>query len=338
MPPRSATKIDVGIVSWPGCSKTIRGLTFSPSTSQIALPNAFAPPNQSFHSARVPRRRHAPVRELLAVDEPDRAERRRVLALLLAAHDGDRSTAGVGDQLDGERTEPAARAPHQHDVAGLHRVRRPAEEHPVGGRAREGGGRGLLPRQEVGLGQALVRLHLRELRERAPARVVAPHAERRRQAGVLARLHPRIVLVPLAGVHDDAVAHLDVRDLVAHRVHDAARIRADDVEVGGLTPPRLRLRDVDRDPARRPDVVEVDAGGHHQHERIVRPELGHVDDLVLDRLLGLAVAVGTHQLRVHLRRHLADRRDLADLVQVLAHGSHLFRRCRRTRRANPSKP
>ena len=51
MPPRSATKIEVGIVSWPGCSKTMRGLTFSPSASQIALPKSFAPPNQSFHSA-----------------------------------------------------------------------------------------------------------------------------------------------------------------------------------------------------------------------------------------------------------------------------------------------
>ena len=50
MPPRSQTKFDVGIVSWPGCSKTIRGLAFSPSASQIALPNAFAPSNQPFHS------------------------------------------------------------------------------------------------------------------------------------------------------------------------------------------------------------------------------------------------------------------------------------------------
>ena len=43
-------------------------------------------------------------------------------------------------------------------------------------------------------------------------------------------------------------------------------------------------------------------------------DLGDVDDLVLDRLLGLAVAVGPHELRVHPRRDLADGRDLADLV------------------------
>src|SRR5512134_1426039 len=50
MPPRSQTKIDVGIVSCPGWSKTMFGLRFSPSTSQIALPNAFAPSNHDFHS------------------------------------------------------------------------------------------------------------------------------------------------------------------------------------------------------------------------------------------------------------------------------------------------
>ena len=50
MPPRSHTKIDVGMVSWAGCSKTMRGLRRSPRTSQTALPKALAPSNQSFHS------------------------------------------------------------------------------------------------------------------------------------------------------------------------------------------------------------------------------------------------------------------------------------------------
>src|SRR5438309_6301636 len=38
-------KIDVGTVSSPGCSNTIVGARFSPSASQKALPNAFAPPD-----------------------------------------------------------------------------------------------------------------------------------------------------------------------------------------------------------------------------------------------------------------------------------------------------
>src|SRR5262245_11254435 len=50
MPPRSHTKFDVGIVSWPGWSNTIRGLALSPSASQNALPNAFAPSSQPFQS------------------------------------------------------------------------------------------------------------------------------------------------------------------------------------------------------------------------------------------------------------------------------------------------
>src|SRR3990170_271987 len=50
MPPRSQTNIEVGIVSWPGWSKTMFGLFFSPSTSQIALPKPLAPSNQVFHS------------------------------------------------------------------------------------------------------------------------------------------------------------------------------------------------------------------------------------------------------------------------------------------------
>src|SRR5712691_1816292 len=50
MPPRSQTKFDVGIVSCPGCSNTIRGLFFSPTASQTAFPNSFAPANQSFLS------------------------------------------------------------------------------------------------------------------------------------------------------------------------------------------------------------------------------------------------------------------------------------------------
>ena len=91
-------------------------------------------------------------------------------------------------------------------------------------------------------------------------------------------------------------------------------VGADDVEVRRLAPARLGLRDVDRDPARRPDVVEVHAGGHDHHERVVRPELGDVDHLVLDRGLRLAEALGPNQLRVHPRRHLADGRQLADLV------------------------
>ena len=262
------------------------------------------------------------MREVLPIDVPDGAELLGVRALLVAAHDGDGAAAGVRDELHGERAEPAARPPDEHDVAGLHGVRGPSEEHAVGGGAGERRRGGLLPGEEVGLRQALVRLHLAELRERAPARVVAPHAEAAREPGVLAGHDPRIVEIPLTRVHDDPVADLHVRHLVAHGVDDARRVGAHDVEVRRLAPPGLRLRDVDGHASGRPHVVEVHPAGHDHHEGVVRPELGHVDHLALDRRLGLAVSIGTHELRMHLRRHLPDRRDLAELVQVLGHVPH----------------
>src|SRR6185503_19372311 len=104
-------------------------------------------------------------------------------------------------------------------------------------------------------------------------------------------------------------------------VDDAAGVGADDVEVRRLAPPRLRLRDVDRHTPCGPDVIEVHAAGHDHHERIEGTELWYVEHLVLDRLLGITEAIGAYELRVHLRRYLADRRQLTDLVQLLAHGN-----------------
>ena len=43
IPALSQTNIEVGSVSWPGCSNTIRGFLRSPSTSQIALRNERKP-------------------------------------------------------------------------------------------------------------------------------------------------------------------------------------------------------------------------------------------------------------------------------------------------------
>src|SRR5438034_3875356 len=50
MPPRSHTNTEVGMVSWPGWSNTMRGLRRSPSASHTALPNPFAPSNHCFQS------------------------------------------------------------------------------------------------------------------------------------------------------------------------------------------------------------------------------------------------------------------------------------------------
>ena len=300
----------------------MRGDAFSPSTSQMALPNAFAPPNQSFHSGLSHFGGTPQWEKSLRLMKPAApscfaySPFSSLLTTATARPPAFATSCTASDPSPPLAPQTSTTSPGSTVCGG------PAEQHAVGGGAGEGRRRRLLPAQEVGLGQALVRLHLAELRERPPAGVVTPDAEAAGEPRVLAGRHPWVVEVPLAGVHDDTVADLHVRDRVADGVDHPGGVGADDVEVGGLVPPSLGLRDVDRDASGRPHVVEVHAGRHDHHERVVRAELGHVDHLVADRLRGLAVAIGAHELRVHLRRHLADRWDLAELVQVLAHGSH----------------
>jgi hypothetical protein len=67
-------------------------------------------------------------------------------------------------------------------------------------------------------------LDLGELRERTPARVVAPDAERIGEPGIAAGEDLWVVGVPLTGVDDDVVADADVLHVRTDRVHDAARV------------------------------------------------------------------------------------------------------------------
>jgi hypothetical protein len=170
-----------------------------------------------------PARQLAPVAELAAIDDADRAELLAVLDLVVARHHRDRAAAGGLDDLDRHRAEAAGAAPHQHRIAGVDDVGRPAVQHPVGGRADQHVRRGLLPGQVRRLGQALVVLHLGVLREAAPVGLVAPDDLRRREHRVLAG-DPRIVAVPHAAVDDDLVADLDVltADPTAHTTPDAS--------------------------------------------------------------------------------------------------------------------
>jgi hypothetical protein len=120
-------------------------------------------------------------------------------------------------------------------------------------------------------------------------------------------------------VHDDVVADAHVGHALADRVHDPGRVRAHDMEVRRLAPARLRLRHVHGHTTRRPHVVEVHTRRHDHHERLTRADLGNLDHLVADRVLRVAIAFGAHELRVHRGRHLAERRELADVVDVLGH-------------------
>ena len=271
----------------------------------------------------VPGRRDAPVIERLPVHVAHGAEGGAVLALVLGGHDRHRPAAGVGHQLDRERAEAAGAAPHEHDVAGLDDVRLPPEEHPVGGAARECRRGCLLPRQVIGLRHALVVLDLRELGHRSPAGVVAPDAEARGQPRVASRAHPRVLRIPLPRVHGDRIADRDVAHRRPDRVDDAAGVGPDDVEVGRLAPSRLGLRHIDRHTSCSPYVIEVHARGHRRDEHVVGAELRHVDHLVPDRVRRVTEAVGSHDHRVHPRRHLTSRRQRSDVVEILGHGGPL---------------
>ena len=65
-----------------------------------------------------------------------------------------------------------------------------------------------------------------------------------------------------------------------------------------------------------PDAVVVDARRHHQHQHVVAVERPGRHDLDLHRLLRRPVALLADRPGVHLRRHVAERRNLADLVEV----------------------
>src|ERR1700730_1963024 len=106
---------------------------------------------------------------------------------------------------------------------------------------------------------------------------------------------------------DDLGADLETGDAVAERPDDAGGVAAPDVEILGLSRPLALGDDVDRDAARRPDVVEVDARGHHGDQHLTRPWSGGVDLLDLEGIPRVAKAILADHLCNHARRNLTDR-------------------------------
>ncbi len=200
-----------------------------PVMSQIALPNLRASLTQSLYSGVFDLGHLAPALEVLAVDDAVGAEVHHVVALGIVGDHADRFGAGRGRKLHAEHAEPAGAAPHQHVVAGLERVRRMAEQHAIGGGERQRVAARLFPRQMLGLGHQLARLHAAELRERAVRRLVAPDALRRRQQRIAA-VAILVVAVVLIAVDDDLVADLPAPHLRADRPDHAGGVRAGDVE------------------------------------------------------------------------------------------------------------
>ncbi len=196
-----------------------------PVMSQIALPNLRASLTQVSYSG-VPTLGSWPqqLKSLRLIDALG-AELEHVVALGLVGDDADRVGARGRGKLHAEHAEAARGAPHQHEIAGLHGVRRVAEQHAVGGGEGERIGRRLLPGEMLRLGHELARLHAAELGERAVRRLVAPDALGRREHRIAA-VAVLVVAVVLIAVDDDLVADLPALHLVADRPDDAGRVGA----------------------------------------------------------------------------------------------------------------
>ena len=253
----------------------------------------------------------APAVEVVAIDDAPGTQRHHEVGLRRIRDDADRVGAGGRDELDRHRADAACGAPHQHIVTGPQDVRAMAEQHAVGGGERQRVGGALLPGEMLGALHELAGLDLAELSEGAVRRLIAPDAlaggEHRIAAVALL-----VVAVVLVTVDHDLVAHLPALHLGADRPDDAGGIGARDVE---LLLVDVERRDRQAEPG--PHAVVIDAGGHHEDEHFVLADAVRRHDLELHGLFGRAVTLAPDHPGVHVLRHVAERGNLADLVEIL---------------------
>ena len=186
-----------------------------------------------------------------------------------------------------------------------------AEQHAVGCRERERVAGGLFPGQVLGTFHQLAVLHAAELRERAVRRLVAPDALRGREHRIAA-VALLVVAVVLVAVDDDFVADLPALHLGADRPDDARGVGPGDVE-GLLVAVERRNRLAERGP----DAVVVHAGRHHVDQHVVAIELPGRHDLELHGRVRRTMALLTNRPGVHVLRHMAERRDFPEIVEIL---------------------
>ena len=160
--------------------------------------------------------------------------------------------------------------------------------------------------------QQLLRLNAGELGERAVGRLIAPDALAGREHGIAA-IAFLVITIVLVAMHHHLVAHLPVAHLAAHGPDDAGGVGTGDMIIG--------LVDVERRYGRAqpgPDAVVVDAAGHDQNQHFVAVQLRHVHDLDLHGFIGRAMALAADAPGIHFFWHVAQGRNLAHLVKVLA--------------------
>src|SRR6266566_4314986 len=261
-------------------------------------------------------RHRAPVRELAAVDHRRGAVLLTEFLLCVVGDHCHRAPAEGTRDLERHATEPARRAPYEDDIPRLDDVGWPAHEHPVRVRGAEQEAPGFFPGEAPGLGNALMGLAARELAEASVVGLVAPDACALGEHRVLARPDPWIVGAPPSAVHDDLVADLDVLHVASDGPDDSRAVAAPGVEVLRLARALALADHVERGAERGPDVVVVDARGHHVDQHLVRAGRRGGDDLATPGVAGLAEAVLADEIRVHPLGDFAERRPLTELAEV----------------------
>ena len=186
-----------------------------------------------------------------------------------------------------------------------------AEQHAVGGGQRQRVAARFLPRQMPRPVHQLLGLDAAELGETAVGRLVTPDALARREHGIAA-VALLVIAVVLVAVHQDLVADIPARDFAADLPDHTRGVRA-----GHVVVLLVHVEDRNRLAQRSPDAVVVDARRHHQHQHFVAVDIGRVDHFHLHGLFRLALTFAADHPGIHFLGHMSQRRDLADLIEVL---------------------
>src|SRR5215469_15506143 len=255
-------------------------------------------------------RQLAPTLEIFAIDRALCAQLHDKAALILLGDNPNGVGTGRCAKLHGKGAKPAGSAPDEHVVAGAKDMRAVAEQHPVSGRHGQRVAGAFLPAQMARPRHELAVLDTGELRERAVWGLIAPNALGRREHRIAA-IAFLVVAVVLVAVHHDLVANLPALDLGANCPDDAGRVRACNV-IGLL----VAIERGDRRAERSPKPIIVNAGGHGEEQHVVAIELPGGYDLQLHGLIGRAMPLFPDGPCIHFRRHMAERGNFADLIEI----------------------
>src|SRR5262245_7726250 len=112
-------------------------------------------------------------------------------------------------------------------------------------------------------------------------------------------------------MNDNFVTDLPALDLCAHRPHDAGGIGARDVKWM-----LVAIKRRNRNAKAGPDAVVVDAAGHHVDEDFVVTNRPGRHYLELKRLVRWSMPLLADDPCVHFFRHVTERRNLPDVVEI----------------------